>query len=322
MQYGTIPGINKPISRLVQGTIPIGSSKLDYSFKLLDDVYALGGNTFDTAHTYGSGDNERTFGQWMNDRGLRDKLVILGKGAHHSIDRQRVTPHDITSDIFDSLARFKTDYIDVYVLHRDNPAVPVGPIVEVLNEHFKAGRIHAFGGSNWSHNRIQEANAYAKEHGLQGFTVSSPNYSLAEQYQPPWPNCITISGPENADARNYYEQAQTPLFTWSSLAGGFFSGRFTRDNLDTFTEYFDALCVTSYCREPNFQRLDRVRQLGEELGLSIPQVAMAYVMSQPLDIYALVGCANGTEYAANAAALDHKLSPETLAWLDLRSDVH
>ena len=105
MLYGTLPGINKPISRLVQGTIPIGSTKLDYSFKLLDDVYALGCNTFDTAHVYGSGDNERTFGQWMNDRGLRDKLVILSKGAHHSQDRQRVTPHDITSDIFDSLAR-------------------------------------------------------------------------------------------------------------------------------------------------------------------------------------------------------------------------
>lgn len=322
MQYGTLPGIDKPISRLVQGTIPIGSTKLDYSFKLLDDVYALGCNTFDTAHVYGSGDNERTFGQWMNDRGLRDKIVILSKGAHHSVDRQRVTPHDITSDIFDSLARFKTDYLDLYVLHRDNPAVPVEPIIDVLNEHLTAGRIHAFGGSNWSHTRIQEANAYANANGLQGFTASSPNFSLAEQYEPPWPNCITISGPENADARAYYEQAHMPLFTWSSLAGGFFSGRFTRDNLDTFTEYFDALCVTSYCREPNFQRLDRVKQLGSELGLSIPQVAMAYVMSQPLDIYALVGCASGAEYADNAAALDHKLSAETLAWLDLRSDSH
>jgi aryl-alcohol dehydrogenase-like predicted oxidoreductase len=111
-----------------------------------------------------------------------------------------------------------------------------------------------------------------------------------------------------------------PLFTWSSLAGGFFSGRFTRDNLDTFTEYFDKLAVTSYCYEDNFKRLDRVRQLSQETGLSIPQVAMAYVMSQPLDIYALVGCQNGEEFAANIAALEHKLSPETSAWLDLRSD--
>src|SRR5690242_13446345 len=117
MQYGKLPGIDKPISRLVQGTIPIGTNKLDYSFKLLDDVYALGCTTFDSAHVYGNGDVERAFGQWLERTGSRDKIVILTKGAHHSQDRQRVTPYDITSDIYDSLARLKTDYIDLYLLH-------------------------------------------------------------------------------------------------------------------------------------------------------------------------------------------------------------
>lgn len=322
MQYGKLPGIDKPISRLVQGTIPISTSKLDYSFKLLDDVYALGCTTFDSAHVYGNGDTERAFGLWLEHSGLRDKIVILTKGAHHSQDRQRVTPYDITSDIYDSLARLKTDYIDLYLLHRDDPSVPVGPIVEVLNEHYKAGRIHAFGGSNWTHNRVQEANEYAKEHGLQGFAASSPNFSLAEQVKEPWPNCITISGPQNAEARNYYEKTHTPLFTWSSLAGGFFSGRFTRDNLDSFpdSDYFAKVCIQAYCYETNFKRLDRAKQLSQETGLSIPQVAMAYVMSQPLDIYALVGCQSGEEFAANVAASEQRLPPETLAWLDLRAD--
>lgn len=322
MQYGKLPGIDKPISRLVQGTIPIASTKMEYSLKLLDDIYALGCTTFDSAHVYGNGDTERTFGRWLEHSGARDKVVIVTKGAHHSQDRQRVTPYDITSDVFDSLARLKTDYIDVYLLHRDNPAVPVGPIIDTLNEHREAGRIHVFGASNWTHTRIQEANAYAQAHGLQGFTVSSPNFSLAEQVKEPWANCVTISGPQNVAARDYYAQTHMPLFTWSSLAGGFFSGRFTRDNLDTFTDYYEKVCISSYCYETNFQRLDRVRQLSQETGLSIPQVAMAYVMSQPLDIYALVGCQNGDEFAANIAAIEHRLSPETLAWLDLRSDVH
>ncbi len=322
MQYGKLSGIDKPISRLVQGTIPIGSAKLEASYKLLDDIYALGCTTFDTAHVYGNGDVERTFGRWMTDRDLRDKVVIIGKGAHHNQDRQRVTPHDITSDIFDSLARFKTDYIDLYLLHRDDPTVPVGPIVDTLNQHLEAGRIHAFGGSNWTHTRVQQANEYAKTNGLQGFSASSPNFSLAEQVKEPWPNCISISGPKNTAARDYYLQTHMPLFTWSSLAGGFFSGRFTRNNLDSFTDYFDKLCVTSYCYEDNFKRMDRVRQLSQEIDLSIPQVALAYVMSQPLDIYALVGCQNSDEFAANIAAADHRLSPETLAWLDLQSDAH
>ena len=82
--------------------------------------------------------------------GDRDQIVILTKGAHFNQDRNRVTPFDITSDLFDSLVRLRTDSIDLYLLHRDDPTVPVGPIVEVLNEHKEAGRICAIGGSNWT----------------------------------------------------------------------------------------------------------------------------------------------------------------------------
>lgn len=320
MQYGTLPGINKPISRLVQGTVMVNSKEQDAGFKLLDDIFALGCITFDTAHVYGNGDNERTVGKWVRERGLRDQVVIIGKGAHHDQQRQRVTPDDITSDIHESLERFQFEYIDLYLLHRDDPSVPAGPIIETLNEHYRAGRIRAFGGSNWSHTRIQEANAYAEAHRLQGFMVSSPNFSLAEQVKEPWDNCISISGPQNVEARQWYREQRMPLFTWSSLAGGFFSGRFTRDNLNTFTDYFGKLCVNCYCYEANFQRLDRVNQLAAEIGLTIPQVALAYVMSQPLDIYALVGCQNAAEFKANIDACEHKLPAPTLNWLDLRAE--
>ena len=112
-----------------------------------------------------------------------------------------MTPFDISADIHDSLARFKTDYIDLYLLHRDDPDVTVGPIVERLHEHREKGQIHAYGGSNWSHERFAAANAYAEKHGLTPFAVSSPNFSLAEQAQPPWSGCITISGPSQKAAR-------------------------------------------------------------------------------------------------------------------------
>jgi aryl-alcohol dehydrogenase-like predicted oxidoreductase len=251
---------------------------------------------------------------------VRDKVVIIGKGAHHNEDRQRVTPFDITADLYDSLARFKFDHIDLYLLHRDDPSVPVGPIVEVLNEHRAGGRIHAFGGSNWSHERIRAANEYAAAHGLVPFIASSPNFSLAEQFQAPWLNCISISGLAGQAAREWYQQTQMPLFTWSSLAGGFFSGRFTRDNLASFDSYLDKLCVQSYCYEANFKRLDRAQQLAEEKGLSLPQIALAYVMSQPLNIFALVGCQTGAEFKANVEASQVKLTPAETAWLELKSD--
>jgi len=320
MQYGNVPGVTKPIARLVQGTVMISTSKLDESFALLDGVLKLGGTTFDTAHGYGNGDVERTMGRWMKARGNRDQVVILGKGAHHNQDRQRVTPYDITADLHDSLARMQTDYIDLYVLHRDDPSQPVGPIIETLNEHKAAGKIHAFGGSNWSTARLQEANAYAQAHGLTPFVVSSPNFSLAVQRKAPWPNCVSISGPEAAEERAWYADHNTPLFTWSSLAGGFFSGRFNRDNLDSFDTYLDKLCVECYCTESNFQRLDRVRELADERGLTIPQVATAYVMSYPLNIFPLVGCNTAQEFKANLEASEMRLTPAEIAWLEARSD--
>jgi len=321
MQYGHVRGIDKPISRLVQGTVMVSSDRLDESFELLDGIFELGCTTFDTAHVYGNGDNERTVGRWVRDRGLREQVVIIGKGAHHSQDRRRVTPFDITADIHDSLARFGFDYIDLYILHRDDPNAPVGPIVEILNEHKEAGLINAFGGSNWTHERVQAANEYAQSHGLTPFVVSSPNFSLARQVQPPWPGCVSISGPEGEDARRWYQGAGIALFTWSSLAGGFFSGRFRRDNLDSFDGYLEKLCVSSYCYEENFQRLDRVRELGEKKGLTVPQVAMAYVMSQPLNIFALTGTEHVSEFAANLEASEIRLTQAEIDWLELKCDV-
>ena len=316
MNYGHIPGVAKPVARLVQGTVMLRSAEQDRCFGLLDAILEQGGTTFDTAHGYGQGDVERTLGAWMRDRGVRDQVVLIGKGAHPYDGRQRVTPADITSDLHESLERMQTDMIDLYLLHRDDPSVPVGPIVEVLNEHQRAGKIGAFGGSNWSPERLQEANAYAEAHGLAPFVASSPNLSLAVQQRVPWEGCLSISGEQGRAARDWYAAARMPLFTWSSLAGGFFSGRFRRDNLDSFETYFDKICATTYGSEENFARLERAQQFAAERGLSAAQVALAYVLSQPLDVYALVGCWTGEEFAENLVASSLQLTPAELHWLE------
>jgi aryl-alcohol dehydrogenase-like predicted oxidoreductase len=294
----------------------LSMAERDRSFELLDAVFGQGGTTFDTAHVYGQGDVERTLGAWVNGRGLREQVVIIGKGAHPMQGRQRVTPADIASDVGESLERLGTDYIDLYLLHRDDPSQPVGPIVEVLNEQLRAGKIHAFGGSNWSHTRVAEANAYAAEHNLTPFVASSPNMSLAVQLKAPWEGCLSLSGPDGAEARDWYAAHTMPLFTWSSLAGGFFSGRFKRDNLDSFSTYLDKLCAETYGSEENFGRLDRATQLAGERGISVAQVALAYVLSLPLDIYALVGCWTGAEFGEAVQASEVQLTPDELVWLE------
>jgi len=320
VEYGQIPGIGKRVSRLAQGTVMIASTRMEESCALLDAVFALGCTTFDTAHLYGRGDNERTFGHWMTTRGNREEVVLIGKGAHHSQDRKRCTPFDIAADLHDSLARLKTDYIDLYLLHRDDPAVPVGPIVEALNEHRAAGRIHAFGGSNWSSERVRAANEYAEAHGLVPFAAGSPNFSLAEQVAEPWAGCVTISGPDHAADRERYAETQLPLFTWSSLAGGFFSGRLTRANAEEMKETLSASTVHAYYDERNFRRLDRAQELAKEKDVTVPQIALAYVMNQQMNIFALVAAYRPEEFQANIEACDLKLTEAEMAWLDLRSE--
>ena len=322
MQYGNVPGVTKPVSRLVQGTANtvFDSSKPAQAFALLDLAMEHGVNTFDTAHCYGEG-NETTLGNWVRERNVRDKIVILAKGAH-PYGHNRVTPADIESDMTESMKRQGLDYFDLYVLHRDDPSVPVGPIVEALNAHQKAGRIGAFGGSNWTWQRIKEANDYAQEHGLTPFAVTSPNFSLAEMYEEPWDGCISISGPQGQEARDSYAQTGIAVMPWSSMAGGFFSDTYHRDNLDTFAadNYFAQLCIKCYCGETNFQRLDRARELASAKGLSVAQIALAFSMSQPLNLFTLVSSLNAEQFAANAAAQEIKLTPQEMAYLDLKAE--
>jgi aryl-alcohol dehydrogenase-like predicted oxidoreductase len=322
MQYGEISGINKPVARIIQGTTMIGSDLNESeSFALLDQIYELGGNTLDTAHIYGGGKSERVIGRWLQVRGLRDSMVIITKGCAHSEDRRRMTPFDLTADLFDSLARLKTDHIDLYLLHRDDPDLPVEPIIHALNEHQQAGRIHAFGASNWSHQRIETANAYAKANGLKSFVASSPQYSLAESHTEPWPMCLSISGAEGSEARNWYAKTQMPLLVWSPLASGFFSGKFRRDNLNEFGEReWDEVVVRTYAKEANFQRLDRAATLASEKGVTTAHVALAFVMSQPMNMYSVVGPHSAAKFKANIEAADIQLTVQEMDWLDLKND--
>ena len=236
MQYSDLPFARVRPSRLVFGTVSLNEEELEAGFDLLDAAFEAGYNAFDTAALYGGGTCERVLGRWMEARGNRDEVFVIGKGAHHNPDRRRVTPFDITADLFDSLARQRHGRIDLHLLHRDDPDCDVGPIVEILNEHLDAGRIRAFGGSNWTARRIAEANEYAQKHGLVPFAASSPNLSLAVQAQPPWAECLSLSGPDGAADRDWYRRQGMPLFTWSSLAGGFFSGRLTRQNREEMGE--------------------------------------------------------------------------------------
>jgi aryl-alcohol dehydrogenase-like predicted oxidoreductase len=196
-------------------------------------------------------------------------------------------------------------------MHRDNPAVPAGQFVERLNKHLRAGDVRAFGGSNWSPQRITEANAYAEEHDLVGFTASSPQFSLGRWNGPPWAGCLTATDPAT---RHWYEHGGLALFAWSSQAAGFFSGRYSPAHR-TVPNHTDP--ARFWFNDDNFRRLERVRELAARNGVTPAQIALAYVLCQPAHIFAVTGPLTAAELRDSVAAVDLTLTADELRHLNL-----
>lgn len=318
MLYGTIKGVEKPVSRLVFGSMNLSENTYIQDAQLLDSLLENGINTADLAHVYNGGESERVFGRWMESRGNREEIVVITKGCHPNQDRSRVTTYDLLSDFHDSLSRLHTDYIDLYLLHRDDPAQPVSELADTFEKLITAGKLHAWGVSNWAHERIQQANEWTLAHGIPRVAASSPNFGLAEQVEDPWgPGCVSISGPQNVEARAWYRENDMAVIAYSSLGRGFFSGRITREN---WRETADEACRKAYCHERNFLRLDRVRTLANARGLQVAQVALAYIMNTPLNVFPIVQMDNTTQLMQNIQACETPLSEQELNWLDLRKD--
>jgi aryl-alcohol dehydrogenase-like predicted oxidoreductase len=286
--------------------------------RLLDRFVSTGGTTVDTARIYAGGSSESAFGQWLERSGRRQDVVLLGKGAHHDTRtlERRVTPAAIHEDIMTSLAEMRLETIDIYILHKDDSDAAVGPIVEALNDEARAGRIKAFGGSSWTHQRIAEANAYAAEHGLQPFTVSSPNLALAVPNEPMWTGCMSIAG--DAEAQTWYQQTSMPIFAWSAQARGFFSGRYRPELTDGATADAQNV-IRTYYSDANWERYRRADELAELKGCTLRQVALAWVLHSPLEVFALIGPATVAELDDCLGALEVELTPDEVAWLNLEN---
>ncbi|MDR6725874.1 aryl-alcohol dehydrogenase-like predicted oxidoreductase [Paenibacillus amylolyticus] len=310
MEFITIDGAGKRISRLIKGTDYFVHDAYEKVAANMDAFLSIGGNTVDTAHIYCGGQSEEVLGRYMQERGNRDEIVILTKGAHHNQDGPRVNPDAIRSDLLTSLERLQTPHVELYALHRDDPNVAVGVILEALNEHIEAGKIGAIGASNWTWQRLEEANAYAASHGLKGFTFSSPNLSLAKANEPFWAGCVSA----DAETLAWHERTQLPLLSWSSQARGFFTGRFTpevRDNADLVRVFYS---------DGNWERLNRAEQLAAAKNTTPIQIALAYVLNQSFPTCALIGAQNQAELLSCDEGSRISLSTQEVNWLDLGSD--
>lgn len=317
-----IKGIDKDIYRLGLGSMIFAPRMKMLAFELLDAFVERGGNLIDTAEIYGVPEQyglaEITIGRWLSSRQNRDRLVIVTKGCIpgtcaplYDGRLSEISASGVRRAIQGSLERLQIDYIDLWMLHRDDPSVPVEVLIDALNEEVERGHIKAFGASNWTATRIVEANTYAELYGLKGFVASSIQFSLAQANVPYWPGTVHMTPTEIS----WYKENKFPLLAWSALARGFFSGR-----VDPDAPYDPAInpdLVRTYYSKDNFERLRRARELGKKKGLTAAEIALAYLVNQPFPVVPLVMPQNPEQLESCFKGVEVTLSKEEVAWLNL-----
>ena len=317
MKYAKIPFVAQPVSKIILGTSGGRFASGGEVDDLMSAALECGINAVDTARVYGQ--SEEAIGRWLKKGQRREKIIIISKGCHPSMAfHRRVNAAAGADDLKESLDKLSTDHIDIYLLHRDDPSVPVGAIVEFLNQFHEEGKIGAFGGSNWTAKRIEEANAYAAQHGLHGFTVSSPHYSLGRQRHDPWGNgCKTVTGAGHADERQYYQATQMPLIAWSSLCGGVFSGKLQSGGWGKLQSTFGINTRWAYGSSDNRERLARCEKLAAEKGLTVAQLTLAWMLSGEMNVFPVIGASGPARIRENASAAELALTQQEPAYLDL-----
>jgi aryl-alcohol dehydrogenase-like predicted oxidoreductase len=319
MRLIDLPKTDLRVAQIALGTGDLGAGiPLPESLALLDAYVAAGGNFIDTAHVYSNwipgtqSTSEKTIGQWMKERDNRDKLVVATKGAHPELATMRVprmSRADITQDITESLDYLQTETIDLYWLHRDAPSVPVGEIVDILDEQVEAGTIRYFGFSNWSVERMQAAMDYSQAHDRASFVANQPWWSLAELNDANRQDRTVI--PMTPEMLEFHEDSGLAIVPFSSQARGFFS------NLDAKgIEGVKADKRRLFENPTNLRRLDRVRDLAQRYHADIDAVVLAYLLHQPLTVVPIIGPKSVAQLQSSLKALDVPLTADDVIYLE------
>jgi aryl-alcohol dehydrogenase-like predicted oxidoreductase len=290
--YTQLPGTDLTPFRICMGTVDIGST-LDEtaSFALLDAYITAGGNFIDTAKVYSDwlpnegSTSEKAIGRWMQARRNRSDIILATKGAHPELDSMhiaRMSPAEIQFDVEASLCHLQTDVIDLYWLHRDDTARPVEEIIDSLNTHVRAGKLRYLGCSNWHAERIQAANDYAARSGQQGFTADQPLWNLAQIDT----SAITDQTMVVMDEALYafHLESELPVVPYTSQANGLFnkmaSGRYTS---------LGKMQQKMYAGPANQARFERLIALSDQTGLTVTQIVLGYLLSQPFTTIPIIG---------------------------------
>lgn len=312
---------NKKTSRIVYGCCNevLMNSYLD-SEVLLEKVFQRGVRTFDTARIYG--DSERNLGRWIKRNNHRDDVIIVTKGGHPNTNGSRLNKSCIFDDLNESLRELDTDYIDIFLLHRDDHRCDINELLETLNDCVDRGKIRKFGASNWTSDRIEEVNEYAKKHNMYGFSISSPQFSIMDQVRDPWGECVTLGGKKGEKQREWYVNNQMPVLAWSSLAGGFASGKIKSRSFLTNLSKINKESIYGYFCFRNIHRLKQLELLSKQTGYSVAQISIAWLIRQGINVFPICTSTNEKSISEIVEALNIDISSNDIERIGLQRKKH
>jgi aryl-alcohol dehydrogenase-like predicted oxidoreductase len=283
-----------------------GGVEFDRTRACTDAAFEVGINFFDTANVYGRGAAESAWGEILSGR-PRDAYVLAtkvwGQMSDDPEDRG-LSAAQIAKQIDASLERLRTDYVDLYQAHRFDPDVPIEETVEALQQVVADGKARYLGFSEWTPEQIQAAIDIA---GPDVFVSSQPQYSML--WQAPEAEVFPLC------AANGISQ-----IVWSPLAQGVLTGKYRPGQAppaDSRAASSDmSIAMDLVMNDDALEAVDRLRPIAEQAGLSLAELALAWVLRRPEVASAIVGASRPEQVQANAKASGVELTSGTLAAID------
>ena len=292
-------------------------SWLTYGRTVEDDVtracilraYELGINLFDTANVYHTGAAEESLGRVIRELPRTDLVIAtkmffpMGPGPN---DRGLSRKH-VTEQCHASLRRLGVEYVDLYQCHRFDPDVPVDETLRALEDLVQSGKVLYLGVSQWSGEQIRDAVGMQERMGWHRMISNQPQYNMLVR---------TIED----EVIPASEEAGVGQIVWSPLAQGVLTGKYRPDAplpentraTDTTSNHF----MEPLLQRPVLEAVDRLRPIADALGISIAQLALAWVLRQPNVSSAIVGATRVQQVETNAAASGVTLDDGTLRRID------
>jgi aryl-alcohol dehydrogenase-like predicted oxidoreductase len=306
VEYRALGDSDLRVSEICLGTWTTFGGSLDEeaAARLVDTAFELGINFFDTANLYSQGRSEEVLGRALAGR-PRDSYVLATKLRGTAPDGgSGLSREQVLGQIDQSLERLGAEFVDLYQCHAWDPDVPLAETLEAMTEIVEAGKARYVGCSNFTGEQIQQAVDLAREHGYVKIVSSQPEYSLLHRE----PEADVIP----ASAANGISQ-----IVYSPLAQGVLSGKYTPGEgpaegtrASARAEWMD------HFDDAMLERVQRLRPIADRLGLTMPQLALAWILREPNVASAIVGASRPEQLRDNAAASGVGLDEATVQAID------